>query len=169
MEGRRVLVIGCGGAGKSTLSRALGERLGLKVIHLDVHFWKPGWIQTPDDEWTAIMDELVAGDAWIIDGSFQNTLAQRIARADTVLFLDTPRWRCIVRAIRRVIRYRGRNRPDLAEGCVERWDWGFLFWIWTYKKRTRPGVLATLAQHESTHRIAVLNNNRQVKRFLASI
>ena len=166
---RRVLVIGSGGAGKSTLARALSERIGLEVVHLDVHFWNPGWVPTPDDEWLPILDGLMARDAWIMDGSFYKTLPQRIARADTVLFVDTPRWKCLVRAISRLIRYRGRNRPDLAEGCPERFDWPFLFWIWGYKKRTRPGVLETLARHKDTHRVEILRSNHAIRRLLASI
>ena len=46
----RILVIGCPGAGKSTLSRQLGEKLGLPVIHLDRLFWKPGWVESTREE-----------------------------------------------------------------------------------------------------------------------
>jgi adenylate kinase family enzyme len=48
---KRVLVIGSGGAGKSTFSRRLGERTGLEVIHLDVEHWRPGWVEPPKEEW----------------------------------------------------------------------------------------------------------------------
>ena len=119
---RRVLVIGCGGAGKSTLARKLGERLGLEVIHLDVHFWRPGWVQTPDEEWIPIVDELIEKESWIIDGSFNGTLDRRMARADTVIFLDLPRWRCLVRAIKRLLKYRAAtgptSRPDAPNGST---------------------------------------------------
>ena len=44
---RRALVIGSGGAGKSTLARELGARAGLPVVHLDRLYWRPGWTKTP--------------------------------------------------------------------------------------------------------------------------
>lgn len=70
---RRVLVIGCGGAGKSTLARQLGEATGLPVIHLDAHYWRPGWVETPKETWRAAVDELIAADAWIMDGNYSGT------------------------------------------------------------------------------------------------
>ena len=54
---RRVLVIGCGGAGKSTFARELGARTGLPVVHLDRLYWKPGWVPTPPGEWELVVRE----------------------------------------------------------------------------------------------------------------
>jgi adenylate kinase family enzyme len=42
--GRRVIVTGLAGSGKSTFSLALAVKTGLPVIHLDLHFWQPGWV-----------------------------------------------------------------------------------------------------------------------------
>ena len=104
LVGRRVVVTGMAGAGKSTFSRALSAKTGLPVIHLDVHFWKPGWVPTPDDEWREKERELLAGEEWIVDGNYHVTLVQRLERADTVVFLDTPWWICARRAFARGVR-----------------------------------------------------------------
>ena len=88
---RRVAIIGSSGAGKSTLARRLGERTGLPVVHLDEHFWRPGWVETSRGEWRAVQTALCAQDAWIMDGNYSGTLDVRLARADTVVFLDLPR------------------------------------------------------------------------------
>ena len=61
--GRRVLVIGMAGSGKSTFSRALSAKTGVPVIHLDFHYWKPGWVKPSDDEWRDKQRGLLAGDA----------------------------------------------------------------------------------------------------------
>ena len=59
---QRVMVIGSPGAGKSTFARAIAERLGLPLIHLDAEYWQAGWVEPPADEWRGRVVELVAGD-----------------------------------------------------------------------------------------------------------
>ena len=68
--GRRVLVTGMAGSGKSTFSRSLAAKTGLPVIHLDLHFWKPGWVAPSELEWREKQRGLLAGDAWIADGNY---------------------------------------------------------------------------------------------------
>jgi adenylate kinase family enzyme len=78
------------GSGKSTFGRALAASTGLPLIHLDLPAWKPGWLRPSQHEWRERQRALLAGEAWIIDGNYNETLALRLERADTVIFLDTP-------------------------------------------------------------------------------
>ena len=112
--GRRVVVTGMAGAGKSTFARQLSAKTGLPVIHLDLHFWKPGWVQPSDKEWRDVQSKLLAGEEWIADGNYHETLDLRLARADTVVYLDTHWWVCAARAF-----VRGLRRPEgqLPDGC----------------------------------------------------
>jgi adenylate kinase family enzyme len=126
----RVAVVGPGGAGKSTFARELGRRTGLPVIHLDQHFWQPGWREPPKDVWRQIQTELVGGDEWVIDGNYGGTFDLRFTRADTVVVLQPSRVTCVFGALRRSLRSRG--TPIQAEGCPERLDVRFLRWIWRY-------------------------------------
>jgi adenylate kinase family enzyme len=142
----RILVIGPGGAGKSTFARQLGELLALPVIHLDAHHWKPGWTAPDKAEWNARVAELVQGEAWVMDGNFSGSLAARLAACDTVLFLDLPRALCLRRVLKRRLLHRWRGRPDMAPGCPEQLDREFLAWIWNYGKTTRPKVLTLIDQ-----------------------
>jgi hypothetical protein len=80
--GQRVLIDGMTGSGKSTFALALAARTGLPVIHLDVHYWKPGWVRPTDEEWRERQRALVAGTAWIIDGNYNETLPLRLERAE---------------------------------------------------------------------------------------
>src|SRR5262245_11527403 len=105
---QRVLVIGSGGAGKSTFATRLGAATGLPVVHLDARYWRPGWVPTPKQEWTRAIDEISARDAWIMDGNYGGTLDRRLAACDTVLFLDLPRVVCLRRVLWRSLRYWGR-------------------------------------------------------------
>lgn len=164
---RRIAVVGCGGAGKSRLSRALGATLGLPVIHLDREFWKPGWVESSDAEWDAKQSHLFAGDAWVSDGNFARTIGTRLARADTVIHLDMATWTCLRGAIGRVIRRRGEVREDMAPGCPEKWDLDFLRWIVRFRRDVRPGLLAALETFESRGgRVVTLRSRAEADAFL---
>jgi adenylate kinase family enzyme len=166
---KRVLVIGSGGAGKSTLARRLGERLGLEVIHLDVMFWRPGWVETPKDEWRMKVEELCGRESWVMDGNFSGTLDVRLAACDAVVFLDLPRTVCVRRAVKRWLMYRSGTRPDMAEGCREKFDLKFLRWIWSFPSRSRPGVLARLDAFGDEKRVIRLRSDAEVERFLEGV
>ena len=116
MTMKKVLVIGSGGAGKSTFATRLGELLGIEVIHLDQFYWRPGWVETPKSEWLETVERLVRKDSWIIDGNYSGSLEIRLAACDTVIFLDIARSVCVWRLLKRVVRYRKKNRQDMAEG-----------------------------------------------------
>ena len=145
---RRVLIIGSGGAGKSTFASRLSRRTGLPLIHLDSLYWQPGWIETPAAEWDQTIEQLLGRDTWIMDGNYGRTLERRLAACDTVIFLDLPRLLCLQRIIRRRLQFHGRSRPDMREGCPERLSWEYIQWVWTYPERRRPGILARLAALE---------------------
>ncbi len=166
---RRVLVIGSGGAGKSTLATRLGERLALPVVHLDAQYWRPGWVPTPADEWVRTVAALVAGDAWVMDGNYGGTLDARLAACDTAVFLDLPRLVCAWRIVRRVARFHGRSRPDMAPGCPERFSFEFLRWVWAYPRRRRPEILRKLAGLGPGQEAVVLRSGAAVEQFIASL
>jgi adenylate kinase family enzyme len=98
---RRILLIGPGCSGKSTLAAQIGDITGLRVIHLDALYWRPGWIPTPEAEWRRTVASLAAEHEWVMDGNYGGTLDLRLAHCDTVVFLDVPRLVCISRVIRR--------------------------------------------------------------------
>jgi adenylate kinase family enzyme len=166
---KRILVIGSCGAGKSTFARRLGEKSGLKVIHLDKIYWKPNWVETADkEEWKATVEKALAGDAWIIDGNYSATMQMRLARCDTAIFLDMPRALCVYRILKRVALYRPGARPDMADGCDERFDWEFIKWTWNYPVRSKPKVEALLKRYENEKKIIRLKSKREIENFLAN-
>jgi hypothetical protein len=78
----------------------------LPVVHLDDHFWRPGWVPTPLDEWSEQVRAFAAGDRWIIDGHHRTTLAARLERAEWVIVCDLPPWRCLSSVVARLARWR---------------------------------------------------------------
>src|SRR4029453_3590665 len=80
--GRRVVVTGMAGAGKSTFAQQLSAKTGLPVIHLDVHFWKPGWVEPSDTEWRDVQSTLLAGEGGIAAGNFHEAVVAALRRGD---------------------------------------------------------------------------------------
>ncbi|MCM3662969.1 DNA topology modulation protein [Mesobacillus subterraneus] len=144
---KKVIIIGSGGAGKSTLARKLGEVIGIKVHHLDALYWKPGWKMTGKDEWEEIVLKIIKEETWIIDGNFGGTMDIRAQAADTVIFLDYSTTRCLYGIIKRRIMYHGRTRPDMNEGCPEKLDWQFIKWVAEYKRKKAPAIIEKLEQY----------------------
>ncbi len=167
--GKRVVVTGLAGSGKSTFSHALGARSGLPVIHLDLEFWKPGWVAPTPDEWREKQHQVLAGDAWIADGNYHETLDLRIERADTIVVLDTPWPLCVGRALLRAVRRSGLEMPD---GCDDspwrrlRDEVGVAGRV-VRKRRWEPDlerdVIARHGQHAAMH---VLGSKAEVSAFL---
>src|SRR6516225_379561 len=93
MQTKRIVILGPCGAGKSTLARRIGERLGLPVVHLDRFFWNPGWVQTEEATFRARVEKAAEGDAWVMDGNYTNPapINHRLSRAHAVIWLDLPR------------------------------------------------------------------------------
>lgn len=162
-------IIGPAGSGKSTLARALGERLNLPVIHLDAHFWSAGWVETEKAQWRETVQALVAGERWIIDGNYSSTMDIRLPQAETIIFLDFPRWLCLLRVLRRWTSFYGDTRPDLPPGCPERFDPDFLRWIWNYPQRSRPKTVALLQALQAEKRIVWLQSPGAVRLFESQV
>ena len=165
---QRVMIIGCGGAGKSTLARRLGEKLSIPVVHLDKLFWKPGWVESSKEELDEKIRAEMAKPRWILDGNYNRTMKERIAHCDTVIYLDFSRFACLMGVAKRILTTYGTVRPDMGEGCPERFDPDFLKWVWNYNRDKRENNYRLLNEAEGTTTI-VLKNRRMVKRFLDSL
>lgn len=137
---KRVLVIGSPGAGKSTFARALAKRTQLPLIHLDAEYHLPGWVEPSEDAWRARLNELVAGESWIIDGNYGGSMEFRLARTDTAMLLDYPTWLCLWRVVKRIVGLHGTVRPDAPPGCPERFDWEFLWYVAAFRTAKSPAL-----------------------------
>jgi len=165
-EWRRILVIGSGGAGKSTFARELAALTGLPSIHLDRHFWKPGWVQTPADEWAECVRQLSRGESWIMDGNYGGSLRTRLERCNAVVFFDLPRLLCLRGVLQRRLASCFKGRPDLADGCPDRIDAAFLRWIWRYPEESRPRIVAALESASESVEIVTVTGRPHARRIL---
>jgi adenylate kinase family enzyme len=144
---RRVMIIGPCGSGKSTLAFELAPRMGLPLIHMDQLGWKEGWVETSKAELHSRLADAVAGEEWLIEGNYGSTLGPRLERANTVIYLDFPIRLCLWRLVRRVATLRGQSRPDMPEGCPERFDAAFFWYVINWNSGPRLRTEAQIAPH----------------------
>jgi adenylate kinase family enzyme len=164
---QRIAILGCSGGGKSTLARDLSQRLSLPLVHLDALHWLPGWIERDDAAFRALQAQAVAGDRWVIDGNYTQTLDLRLPRADTILILDRSRLLCLWRVTWRWLTHLGRTRADMGEGCPEKVDWAFVQFIWSYPRRVAPRRDAAIARYGAHAAIYRLTSDAAIRRFIA--
>jgi adenylate kinase family enzyme len=162
----RIAIVGCGGSGKTVLARGLGNTLGIPVTNLDARYYDDEWNPAPMEQFAQLQRDLVAADRWIIEGNYASTLPIRLARADTVIFLDLPAWTCLWGIVRRRWRYRGGQHAD---GVYDRITWSFIKYIIGYRRRMRPRVEAMLVEHGHGAAYVRLTTRRQATRFLRRV
>ena len=163
---KRIMIIGCCGAGKSHLGRILSTQTGIELIYLDKHYWQPAYQTLSKPEWSDIVEKLTVQDSWILDGNYLGTMEIRLRRADTVIFLDRSRWVCLQRILKRTLQYYGRTRPDMAPQCPERFNWQFLQYVYRYNRLQRPKILKKILALEKNQKVFILSSDSEIKEFL---
>jgi adenylate kinase family enzyme len=143
-EGRRILVVGCSGAGKTTFAHKLAGILALPLIQLDLHYWRPGWQQPSSEEWRQQVTALADAPEWLMDGNYSSTYDLRMPRADTLIWFDYPRATCLRRVLWRTLKGYGGVRSGLPDGCPERFELTFLRYIWDFRTKHRPRIVTAI-------------------------
>lgn len=168
---KRVMIIGQPGSGKSTLARAVGERTGLPVFHIDKIHWREGWMERDKAEKTRLCLEVEAQELWVFEGGHSETWANRIARADTLVWLDRSLPLRLWRVVRRTVTGLGRTRPDMAAGCPERLDrlFGFASFIWKTRRTSRLRMAQLAAAAPPTCRVFRLSSDAEAGRFISDL
>ncbi len=149
-------MIGCGGAGKTTVARALALHTGLPLVQADRIVHPDGRTARPESEWQPELNAHADRDAWVIDAMKLSLLEHRVQRADTVVFVDVPRRWCFLGVAQRDGLGALRNRE-------------FARWIWNFPSKARPRVYELLERYGSDTRVVVLRSRREVRRFLATL
>ncbi len=165
----KILVIGCCGAGKSTFSKKLQAILKLELIHLDKYYHKPNWEEPKKVEWEKRVNNLAQKSSWIMDGNYSETMEIRIKNADTIIYLDYSILKCFWRVIKRVFKYNGIQRSDMANGCKEEFDLEFLYFVLMFNIRFRKEILTKLNLVKDRKEVRVFKTDKQADKFLAQI
>ena len=161
------MIIGSPGSGKSTFAGKLSQVTKLPLIHLDKEFWKDGWIETPRQEWIKKQKQLILGDEWIIDGNYGGTMDIRLEKADTIICFKLSRIVCLLSYYKRVITNMGKVRPDMPEGCPEKFDYEFMKYIWNFPKGYGKTNIDVIEKNKDKQ-IIVFKSRKESQQFLST-
>ena len=166
---QRILIVGCPGAGKTTLARRMAKKLNLPLIHLDKLFWTDGWVPRDQRQFDSLISAELCKPSWIIDGNYLRTLPKRLESCDTVVFLDVPRRVCFWGIVERVICNYGKSRQDMGDRCPERFDTAFLKYVWNFPREPRAKLYQCLNAAPPSVTVVVLRSRKQANRFVATL
>ncbi|MCI9125682.1 MAG: DNA topology modulation protein [Eubacterium sp.] len=164
----KIAIIGYSGAGKSTLARRLGKYYNVDILHFDrVHFL-PNWKIRSDEEKKQITKEFLdTHSQWVIEGNYSKLFYERrMEEADLIIMMLFHRFACLKRVIKRYQKYKNKTRPDMGEGCNEKLDAEFIWWV-LHEGRTkhkRDGYKKILAQY--CDKTIIIKNQRQLNNLL---
>ena len=157
---KKVIVIGCPGSGKSTVSRALHNKTGIPLYHLDMMYWNADKTTVEKSVFLERLSAVLEKDEWIIDGNYGSTMELRMAACDTVIFLDYPLDVCLDGIKER----RGKPRSDMPWIETEE-DAEFIEFIRNYNEQQKPKVLELLEKY-SDKNIVIFKSREQADAFL---
>jgi adenylate kinase family enzyme len=177
--GRRIVVVGTSGSGKTFVARALASRLGVPFFCNDSVIWGPGWTPTPKPLRFQRFDEATQGPGWTYDGNLGSLADPEdrliLARADTLVWLDLPRrtvmWQLLKRTIRRVWTHEELwhgNRESFRSQFLSRDS--ILSWAWRTHGLRRRQYEVIVADPGWSHLVCIrLHSRRQVADWLSGL
>ena len=164
---QRILVMGSSGSGKSTFSKRLSAITGIPVVSLDALFWKPGWVESEKAEFRERLTEAARQPRWIMDGNFTSHLIDlRRDNCDTVIWFDLPRAACMLGILTRIAKSYGQVRPEMAQGCPEKIDLEFFRYVWTFREKQRPKLVAWFEGLRPDQTLICFTDRAQASRYL---
>ncbi len=136
--GRRIMIMGPSNSGKSTLAVALGQRLGIPAVHIDLmRHWPDGnWRPRPDADFHALHAKAIAEPEWVMEGNYGELIPERLARATGIIVIDSSLltryrryfWRSTVQS---------RTRLGGLESGKDSVKWNMVHWLWVSRRSGR--------------------------------
>jgi adenylate kinase family enzyme len=174
---RRIHIMGSSGAGKTLLGQQLSRALGITHVELDALYHGPDWQPAPVEEFRRATENAASTPSWVIDGNYASVQDLLWRRADTVIFLDLPRWRVMTRLLPRTLR-RVTTRQVLWNGNREGWrsllglDREHNVWLWSWSQHhpLRAHILARAREPGWQHlRFVHVTTPAQLRELVSSL
>ena len=164
----KIAIIGYSGSGKSTLAEKLSSHYSIPKLHMDTLQFQPGW-QDSDRDWMLkeMATFLTEHEDWVIDGNYSwCCYEERMEQADQIIFLNFSAWNYLFRAFMRYLKYRGKVRESMADGCPEQFNWEFIRWIlWEGRSSVHKEQYKQICL-DFAQKITIIHNQRELDQFL---
>lgn len=160
---KKIMVIGCPGAGKSTFSRCLSQKLSIPLVHLDQLNWQADRTTVPAEVFQERLKMVLNQAEWIIDGNYGNTLELRFEACDTIVFLDISVDECLAGVRDRL----GKKRPDMPWVEVEA-DPELMDFIRNFPNTSRPRILDLFSQYSEKNQF-VFSSRKEMNEWLENL
>ncbi len=161
---KKVIIIGCPRAGKSTFARKLSAKTGLPLYYLDMIWHLPDRTTLSRDEFATRLEMITSGNEWIIDGNYLHTIPFRLQNCDTVFFFDLPTDVCLAGAEERI----GKEREDMP-WTDETMNEEFRQWIIDFPMQQLPVINSLLSEYKEKVKIIVFHTREEADNFINSI
>lgn len=160
----KITIMGYSGSGKSTLARKLSERYQCEALHLDAVQFLPGWESRDEEEQRQLTKHFLdKNDFWVIDGNYSKMyMERRLEEADQIILLLFNRFSCLYRVTKRYLKYRNQTRPDMGEGCTEKLDLEFVWWVLRDGRKKKARERYKKIQRDYGEKVVVLRNQREL-------
>ena len=163
----KIAILGYSGSGKSTLTKQLSKHYNIPALFLDTVQFVPNWQERDRDEARQIVKNFMQNDSWVIDGNYTGFYQrERLEQADKIIYLNFPRRICLYRAYRRYLENKNTTREDMAEGCVEKMDFEFMWWILHKGRSKEKRDKYKEIVEEFKDKVVVLKNPKEVSLYL---
>ncbi|MEG1441808.1 MAG: DNA topology modulation protein [Oscillospiraceae bacterium] len=165
----KIAIIGYSGSGKSTMAKTLSEYYSCPLLYLDTIQFKENWKERDKDEAKAMVRDFMKNDSWVIDGNYTDFYQkERLLEANQIIFLNFPTILCLYQALKRYKKYKNQTRESAAQGCFEKMDFEFIWWILFggRKKKHKENYKNIVKTYKA--KTVVLKNRKQANDFLMS-
>ena len=160
----KISVIGGPGSGKTTLSNAISKKYNIPATHLDgIHHLKNWEVRSASERDKMILD-IISKDKWIIDGTYKDTLKQRLENSDFIIWLDYSTYTQLKGVFKRYLKEHGKERKEIP-GCKERLSFEFFKYVLYYNKRKRYFIEDSLKTIDK-NKVLIFKSQKQLNKWL---
>ncbi len=160
---KKIMIFGCPGSGKSTLSKWLSFNLQIPCFHNDKYYYERNWKPRSKEDFTQDICAIAGKDSYIIDGNCSRIMLEKKLNVDLVIYLDVPLLVCYWRVIKRRF-FKDKTIDDRAEGCKEQLSWTFLKSMFAYKDKTEKRLNVLKIYYPNTHFI-IISSEKDLENF----
>ncbi len=165
----RILVTGYSSSGKSTFTKRLANHYHLPALHIDRIFFGPNWVERDKQVVESEIKDFIKQDSWIIDGTYRKLATERYEQADQLFIFNFNRFKCLYGAVKRRIKYHNQNRDTIADGCKERLNLSFIWWILFEGRKKDSRMLMKKYEETYKDKVVVFHTRKQTNAYLKSI